>query len=129
MIIESFTSSFGFLKQNIILCLPNIKGLSDIVLTNISMRITVRSFLQKKYGRSGVIRKGYVKIPLWDERHNKFLWTTVEEYTIPDIADDIAYNVKKARNFFDNALDDWQKRLNTEAKIKPYTPYLPRDWQ
>ncbi len=114
-IIMSITSGFGFLHNHLIMCLPNIKGLQDTVLTNISLRIRVESYLKG----NDIIRKGFVKVPIFSETRNKFMWITVENHKIPKIEEDKEYDKNKAINFFENQLDKWQTDLKKEGKEKP----------
>jgi hypothetical protein len=129
-IIQLITSSYGFLKLNMILALPNVKGLSDIILTNISMRISVRSLLDKdrKIKRIATIRK-----PFWLEGRNKFVWIAVETFTIPELSMNKEYESAKADNFFKNQLVSWYQRLNKEDKSVGYIPSdndknKPQNW-
>lgn len=111
MVIQKLTSSFGFLKPSMIMALPNIKGLNEMILTNILFRITVRAFLKD----DDIIRRGYVKIPIFNEVKNKFFWTTVENFKIPEIIettkDDSEYMKRKVTNFF-NQLVTWRKDIS-----------------
>lgn len=114
MVIQAFTSSFGFLHNHLIMALPNIKGLSDVILTNISMRITVKSYLGKS---EDIIRKGYIKLPIWNEFKQKFFWVSVEDFTIPTIEEDCQYIADKADNFFNNQLEKWKNKLKIKPKV------------
>jgi len=114
-IIQAFTSSFGFLHNHLVLALPNVKGLSDMVLTNISLRFSVVSFLNKK---KEIIRKAYVKMPMYNEMKRRFYWTTVEEHTIPEWLMTKEYYDAKANNFFNTQLNKWDVKLKYEPKIK-----------
>lgn len=114
MIIQMITSSYGFLKQHMILTLPNVKGISDVVLTNVSLRITVRSNLNRD---RKIERRGYVKIPIFNEMKNKYMWICAEEYKIPLIDMDSDYDSEKANNFFNTQLEKWEKRLTADRKM------------
>jgi hypothetical protein len=120
MIIQAFTSSFGFLHNHLILALPNIKGLSDIILTNLSLRFSVKSYLDRD---KKVVRKAYVKVPLFNEMKQKFYWTTCEEYRIPEWTLTKEYYDAKANNFFVNQLDKWKMKLGPSFKI-PEKPII-----
>ncbi len=113
-IIMAITSSFGFLHNHLVMALPNVKGLQDIVLTNISLRIRVESYLKS----NNIIRKGFVKIPIFAEMKQKFIWINVEINTIPLIEEDKEYDKNKAVNFFDNQLTKWRKDLDKDKGKK-----------
>jgi len=119
-VIQLITSSYGFLKLNLIMALPNIKGLSDIILTNISMRISVKSVLDfnRKIKRIATIRK-----PFFLEHRNKFVWIAVETFNIPDIPMDLKYENDKAHNFFKVQLPAWHERLKVDTLIAK-SPYI-----
>lgn len=112
-IIQAVTSSFGFLKNNLIMALPNIKGLSDIVITNITMRVTVRCF---ELSDHTPIRKAYFKKVIWSEFKNKWYWKTYENHTIPYIIPDVNYDLNKADNFFKTQLTKWRTDMRLERK-------------
>jgi archaellum biogenesis ATPase FlaH len=115
-VLTSITSGFGFLKENLIMTLPDITGVSKRIYKNITFRITTRSYLNnfKK-----ITRKAYIKIPIYDDNKNKYFWVTVQEHTIPFIAEDHIYNAEKTHNFFFQQLPTWDKELN-----KPKEDYL-----
>lgn len=111
MVVQKLTSSFGFLKPSMVMALPNIKGLNEMILTNVLFRITVRAFLKKKE----IVRRGYVKIPIFNEIKNKFYWTTVENFKIPDLVeitkDNSEYMNRKVTNFF-TQLSAWRQDIS-----------------
>lgn len=111
MVIQKLTSSFGFLKPSMVMALPNIKGLSEMVITNILFRISVKAFLKK----DEVVRHGYVKVPLFNEIKNKFYWTVVEDFKIKELkevtSDKSEYMKRKVTNFF-TQLEAWRKDIS-----------------
>lgn len=131
MILQAYTSSFGFLHNHLVMALPNIKGISDIILTNITFRISVMSRLKNN---NEILRKAYVKIPLFNDNKNKWYWVTVEEYRIPKIDSDLNYDSRKTNNFFNVQLPKWENQLNknkwmpTGASINPILN-KKEDWQ
>jgi hypothetical protein len=120
-IMIAYTSGFGFLHNHLVMALPNIKGLSDIILTNITFRITVTSRILKD---NTVLRKAFIKTPIYDEFKNRYFWVTVEEYKIPIIQEDKLYDSNKTNNFFNNQLPKWNERLNPKIEIKTPTKYM-----
>jgi hypothetical protein len=117
MILQAYTSAFGFLHNHLIMALPNIRGISDIILTNITFRISVVSHLKPD---NSIMRKAYVKIPLFNDNKNKYFWVRVEDYTIPFIEKDLEYESKKTNNFFNVQLPKWEKEIgiNTNRTIE-----------
>ena len=116
-IIQSITSSFGFLKPSLVMALPNIKGLSDMVMTNVLFRMTIQAKLDKD---KNIIRKAWIKTCYFDERRNKFGWRLVEEHTIPrlqDIMQDKNYADQKIYNFFNTQLNKWREKLHIKEHI------------
>jgi hypothetical protein len=118
MIAQQLSSSFGFLKPSLIMALPNIKGLSDMILTNILFRITVNVHTNDK---DEIVRKGYIKKPKYSESRNKFYWTGVETYTIPDMPEltqfDSEYMKAKVNNFLNVQLKSWEQKLGIGKKF------------
>lgn len=108
LVLSMFISAYGFTNNHLIMTLPNIKGISDMLLTNVSLRITVVARLNNK---DQIVRKAYFKKALWNEKRQKYIWTTVEEFTIPNIDDDPNYEEDKRKNFMEK-LKEWDKRLN-----------------
>lgn len=119
-------SSFGFLHNNIVMALPNIKGLSDIILTNISLRISVKADYDEFKKR--IVRKAIIKKAIWSDMKNKFIWITTEIHTIPDIEKDMNYEQLKRHNFYDVQLPKWRSQINKNNDIKEFTksPYFVR---
>jgi len=125
LILQAFTSSFGFLHNHLIMALPNIKGLADNVLTNISLRMSVMSYI--KDGK--IVRKAYVKKPIFAERKNKFLWVTVQDFVIPHIEKDANYDDAKAHNFFDFQVKKWEDRMKgIKGGLQPPASWRPPNW-
>jgi energy-coupling factor transporter ATP-binding protein EcfA2 len=122
IVLGMLTSSFGFLKQNMICALPNIRRLSDNLLTNLTFRVDVKAVLDRD---KKIKRIAYIKKPLFIERKNKFGWVTCQIYTIPEIEEDKGYNKDKADNFFKTQLPAWRERIRNEGlyrnPIKPLT--------
>ena len=107
-------SSFGWLHNHIVMTLPNIKGLSEVILTNLTMRITVKA----DEGKTGEIRRrAYIKKPLWSDFKNKYIWVTVESHDIPLIEKDQAYEDGKANNFFNTQLVSWKEKIDRKLDI------------
>lgn len=110
LMIQALTSSFGFLKPSLILALPNVKGISDMIVTNILFRITVKVGFDRD---KKIVRKGYIKLPKFNEIKNKFYWTTAEIYTIPELTKvtekNSDYMKRKMENFFNTQLSKWEK--------------------
>jgi len=114
-VIQSITSSFGFLKPSLVMALPNIKGLSDLIITNVLLRISISAKLKK----GKIIRKGWVRTSYFDERRQKFRWRLVEEHTIPileDITKDRVYMKAKVNNFFNTQMERWQNKINKQNR-------------
>lgn len=126
LILQSITSSYGFLHNPLIMTLPNIKGITDMVMTNISLRITVRAW---ENSLGNMVRKAYIRLPEFNEMKNKWYWTTVQHHTIPFIEADPLYNAEKAHNFFVNQLDKWNNSLIFGKKSIENTPYCPKELQ
>lgn len=114
-------SSFGFLHNNIVMALPNIKGLSDIILTNISLRIDVNAEYNER--TKTIVRKAYIKKAIWSDFKNKFMWITTEVHTIPDISKNQNYEDRKRHNFFDIQLPKWKNQIE-ENKTANNNPYI-----
>lgn len=112
-------SSFGFLHNNIVMALPNIKGLSDIILTNISLRIDVKADYDDY--RKQIVRKAFIKKAIWSDQKNKFIWITTEIHTIPEIKKDMTYENLKRNNFYNIQLPKWREQLKVDKK----DPYMP----
>lgn len=72
------------------------------------MRITVISDLDRN---EKIKRIAFIKKPIFNARKEKYIWTTVENYTIPELKIDENYLVRKKSNF-DMKLNEWDKRLN-----------------
>jgi len=128
-ILSAYTSTFGFLHQSLVMALPNIFGISPTILTNITMRIKIRSFLGRN---KNIVRKAYIDIPneFATDMKGKYFWRGVEVWTIPDIEPDSEYNTRKTKNFFDVALPEWERKLGMgkqewmmpQMKFKPEQP-------
>jgi hypothetical protein len=116
LIMSMFISAFGFTKNSLIMTLPNIKGISDMLLTNISMRITVISDLDKG---DKIKRIAFIKKPIYNARRDKYIWTTVENYPIPELQVDQDYLIRKKANF-GMKLNEWDKRLNIGQDCNPF---------
>ena len=114
-------SSFGFLHNNIVMALPNIKGLSDIILTNISLRINVKADYDDFHKK--IVRKAFIKKAVWSDMKNKFIWITTEIHTIPEIEKDIKYELSKRNNFYNIQLPKWKQQINKKNQIKEFDPY------
>jgi len=108
-VLTSITSGFGFLKQNLILTLPDLTGISKRIYKNITFRISTRSYLNSF---KTITRKAFIKIPIYDDNKNKYFWVTVEDHAIPFIAEDNIYNAEKTHNFFFQQLPNWDKDIN-----------------
>lgn len=120
IVLGMLTSSYGFLKQNMVVALPNLRKLSDNLLTNLTYRIDMKAVL----GRNReIIRKAYFKKPIYIERKNKYGWTTFQQITVPFIEEDKKYDKAKADNFFNTQLPMWRKRVDIEkGEGKPIRP-------
>jgi hypothetical protein len=124
-IIQQITSMWGFLKPMLVMALPNVSGLSDIILTNMLMRISIKARLDKTDGT--IIRKAYVRIPWEDMKRNKWRWTItpVEVYTVPkleDITQDKGYMDRKVNNFFNTQMTKWKTKLAPRGQLASVTP-------
>jgi alpha-galactosidase/6-phospho-beta-glucosidase family protein len=75
------------------------------------MRITVVSDLDKN---DAIKRIAFIKKPIFNAKREKYIWTTVENYTIPYLEEDKEYLAKKKENF-DLKLDEWDKRLKANS--------------
>ena len=123
-------SSFGFLHLNIVMALPNIKGLSDIILTNINLRIDVKADYNEF--KKEIVRYGFIKKAIWSDMKNKFIWVTVEAHKIPTIERDEKYELGKRHNFFDVQLPKWREDINKQKRKEigdaddPYMYGVPR---
>lgn len=106
-VLSAFSSAYGFTHTHLIMCLPNIKGIQDTLLTNISLRMTIVSDLDRN---DNIVRKAFVKIPKFNESKNKYFWTVCQIHTIPFIEENWEYNKKKLANF-DEKLNEWQAML------------------
>ena len=114
-VLTKIISSYGFLKQSIICTLPNIRGLTDLILTNLNFRIHVKADFNEKHGK--IFRTGFIKKAVWSDYKNKFIWITTEIHHIPWIEKDWTYEKRKADNFFKDSLPQWRKEiLNAEKK-------------
>lgn len=107
-IARDLTSTWGFLKQHLVMALPNISGISDTILTNILFRIHIKMFLTEK----GILRIAYCKTPYYNEYNKKWYWITFQQFLIPNISFSEIYYNKKIKNFFENLLPKWEKILN-----------------
>ena len=106
--LQAITSSYGFLKSHMIMALPNLKGISNIVLTNLCMRITMRSYLTA----DGIVKYvAFVKLPQYSEYHRRWYFYTMEERTMPNLIQSDEYFVRKKENFR-NMLDDQLKKIS-----------------
>ena len=118
LILQGVTSSYGFTRNNVVMTLPNIKGISEMIYTNITFRISIDSKLDKD---KNIVRKAYNKKPVWIERRNKYRWVLVERFTIPkiELPDEKEYKLLKADNFFKTQLPKWIDKLSIDKpKIK-----------
>jgi hypothetical protein len=109
-------SSYGFLHLNIVMCLPNIRRLSDTILTNISMRISIKTDYDEL--KNTISRRALIKKAVYSEYKNKFIWITVEFHRIPAIEKDTEYEARKRSNFYDR-LPVWEKMV--EERTNEFT--------
>jgi hypothetical protein len=114
IILEKFTSAYGFLKNGLVLCLPTPKGLSDRILINLTLRISLDVWEMRG---GGIIRKGFVKLPKWNDIKQKHYWTTVEKFTIPFIKEQ-KWLPQKMENFFDTQLNKWASDMGVKVDYK-----------
>ena len=110
-VMQQITSEFGFLLNGLLLPMPNIKGISPMIYTNITFRMSIVKYRQGKE----VVRKAYIKKPIWLDNKNKYIWITVESYKIPFIEDDKQYKSDKIENFFYNDLPEMAMRLKMDS--------------
>jgi hypothetical protein len=114
VVLMYIVSSFGWLHNHIVMTLPNIKGLSEIILTNLTMRITVKA----DEGKTGEIRRmAYIKKPIWSDMKNKYIWVTIEHHSIPLIEKDQSYEDGKANNFFNVQLVSWKAKIDKKLGL------------
>lgn len=111
MVMAMFVSAFGFTKNNLIMTLPALKGIADILLTNISLRITIVNHLNFK---DEVVREAYIKKPVFNAKRDKWIWVTTEQHNIPTLPIDAGYLEKKKINF-DEKLTEWNNRLENNS--------------
>lgn len=119
LIMSMFISAFGFTGNSLIMTLPSLKGISDMLLVNISLRMTVISDLDKN---DNIKRIAFIKKAIYNVRREKYMWTTVENYEIPRLEVDQNYLARKKINF-DMKLEEWNKRLNNNNNYEE-----KRDW-
>lgn len=122
-VIQAITSSFGFLKNHLILALPNIYGLSNTVYTNITLRMSVYSKLDKN---RKIVRFANIQKPIWSDFKHKFYWRSVENYKIPELEEEKGYIDEKANNFFKIHLKRWKEKLKYDPfqiKVEGATIY------
>lgn len=131
-VLSAFCSAYGFTHTHLIMCLPNIKGIQDSLLTNISLRMTIVSDLDRN---DNIVRKALVKIPKFNEMRNRYFWTICQIHTIPFIEENWEYNKRKLQNF-DEKLNEWQGMLIKRKEYGYSKPQFligdgitkPRNW-
>jgi hypothetical protein len=109
-------SSYGFQHVNVVMCLPNVKRLSDSILTNLSLRISVVANFNERTNE--IVRKAFIKKAMWSDKKNKHIWITTEVHTIQDIPKNEEYE-KRKRDVYYNNLEEWDKEL--EVYERGYT--------
>lgn len=134
--IVQVVNGFGFLKQNLCVCLPDLGEIGKhIYTTNLTIRIVIK--VRRKHGQ--VYRTGYVyqgSKPIWE---TKWKWYDKGYFRIPWIDLPAGYMPRKTDNFKDK-LGRWRDDLERLKRLerrrlgkKEYDPYAPPetagDWK
>lgn len=119
IVLQSIIAGFGFLKQNMIMTLPDLRGISELLYINITMRISVKRFLN--YNKE-IVRTAFIKIPLYNDNKRKYWWINVQASKIQPIETDKVYNTNKTKNFFETQLPKWTTQLKINSSDDDYKP-------
>jgi hypothetical protein len=104
----------GFLRNAIVMPLPDIRGLSDLYYKNICFRATINAKCDKQH--TEIKRICRIKIPLWNEYRKKYYWDTIHRFYIPYIPEDKIYNSDKIDFFFHKQLSSLKEQRGIESK-------------
>jgi hypothetical protein len=114
-IITQLTSTWGFLKNQLVLTMPDCAGLPKIptIMINLTCKITIKMFLKNHVK----IRRYYVYIPHKNYRTENYFWgSAVESGLIPELQLSPEYFEKKYHNFFNVQMKKWEEDLHIERR-------------
>lgn len=123
-VITQLTSTWGFLKNQMILTMPDCAGLPKIptIMINLTCKVTIKIFL-KNHKK---IRYYFVYIPHKNYKTENYFWgSAVESGPIPELELTKEYFEKKYHNFFNVQMKQWENNLHIERRKGEY--FLKKD--
>ena len=110
IIADQMVSTWGFLKQHLVLCLPDTSKIR--ITPNILMKISV----VVKGRKPNLKRTGYVRLPFFNQKTQKWGWTLnpVEQFNIEEYKFSESYEKRKVDFFFNNLVPRWKLQMRKE---------------
>lgn len=113
---------YGFLKPNLVLCMPDMDELGSGFFRNLTYRVFIT--VRKRFGR--IVRKATFYRPYKPVGLPKYKWYPIGETEIPELTLTNDYFKRKMHNFFDDKLNLYKNLITVEdAKLKKYYNPIP----
>ncbi|MCX6820651.1 MAG: hypothetical protein NT016_01760 [Candidatus Aenigmarchaeota archaeon] len=130
-VIAQIVNGYGFLKQNLVLTLPDLGDIGKRVYSN-NLTYRIKVDVRKIAGKAS--RRAYFYFPYKPIWKDKWTWKDAGYMDVPRIVLPEGWAARKLVNF-DEKLERWEKNLDRQERSdsrragdKPYDPYAPSAW-